>query len=99
MISTRSNKAVMNESRHPYVIELVVISDEPDSDALDVELNQRIMRFHKLRHIQPRCGRRFTNRRRELCYRWCFSDLSIARDFVEQFGGEFCEPRRLNFGQ
>ena len=96
MISTRSNKAVMNESRHPYVIELVVISDEPDSDALDVELNQRIMRFHKLRHIQPRCGRRFTNRfanrQRELRYRWCFSDLSVARDFVEQLGGEFCKP-------
>jgi hypothetical protein len=95
MSPTRSNKAVKNESRHPYIIELLVIGDEPDGDALDVELNRRIIQFHKSRHIQPRCGRRFTNRfangQRELRYRWCFSDLSIARDFAEQFGGEFCK--------
>jgi hypothetical protein len=92
----RSNKAVTNENKHPYVVELTFVSDELDSDeldsdALDVELSRRIMQFHKSRHIRPRYGRRFT-RQRELRYRWCFSDLLIARDFVEDFGGEFCKP-------
>jgi hypothetical protein len=26
----------------------------------------------------------------QIFYRWCFSDLATARDFIEQFGGEFC---------
>jgi hypothetical protein len=92
MLGPRNNKAVTNESRHPYVVELAVISDELDSDALDVELNRRIIQFHKSRHIQPRYGRRFTSRQREIRYRWCFSDLSVAHAFVEQFGGVFCKP-------
>ena len=88
----RITKAVMNENKHPYVVELAF-----DSDALDVEFNRRIMQFHKSRHVQPRYGRTFT-RERETYYRWCFSDLSIARDFAEQFSGEFCKPHNLNSG-
>ena len=90
MIPPRNNKAVTNESRHPYVVELAVSNDELDSDALDVELSRRIIQFHKSRNIKPRYGRRFTSRQK-LRYRWCFSDLSVARDFVAQFGGEFCK--------
>jgi hypothetical protein len=91
MIPPRNNKAVTNESRHPYVVELAVINDELDSDALDAELSRQIMQFHKSRNIKPRYGRRFTSRQK-LRYRWCFLDLSIARDFVAQFDGEFCKP-------
>jgi len=91
MIPPRNNKAVTNESRHPYVVELAVINDELDSDALDAELSRQIMQFHKSRNIAPRYGRRFISRQK-LRYRWCFSDLAVARDFVEQFGGEFCKP-------
>lgn len=87
----RSNKAVTNENKHPYVVELAFVCDELDSDALDVEFSRRIMQFHKSRHIQPRYGRRFT-RERETYYRWCFYDLSTACDFAEQFGGEFHKP-------
>ena len=90
----RSSKATTNEIKHPYVIELVVISDEPDTDALDVELSKRIMQFHKSRQIQPQYGRRNTARGK-LYYRWCFSDFLIAHGFAEEFGGEFCKPSVL----
>jgi hypothetical protein len=33
-----------------------------------------------------------STRRGKLYYRWCFSDLLIARDFVEEFGAKFCKP-------
>jgi hypothetical protein len=79
-------RSLTNETRHPYVVELAVVRD-----GLDVELSRRIMQFHKSRHIQPRYGRRITTRRGSLYYRWCFSDLLIARAFVEQFDGEFCK--------
>ena len=87
----RITKAVTNENKHPYVVELAFVGDELDSDALDVELSRRIMQFHKSRHIQPRYGRTFV-RQDSFYYRWCFSDLLTARAFVEQFGGEFCKP-------
>jgi hypothetical protein len=38
------------------------------------------------RHIKPRHGPR-NKKEGELYYRWCFSDLTMARAFVEQFGG------------
>jgi len=82
----RSSKATANEIKHPYVVELSVVRD-----GLDVELSGRIMQFHKTRHIRPQYGRRFTERGK-LYYRWCFSDLLIARTFVEEFGGQFCKP-------
>jgi hypothetical protein len=75
-------RAKTNEFEHPYVVELAVVSD-----GLDVELSQRIMQFHKSRHIRLRYGRSGSN-----YYRWCFSDLLIARAFAEQFSGEFCKP-------
>jgi len=28
-------------------------------------------------------------------YRWCFSDLATAQAFMEQFGGEVAQPKRL----
>jgi hypothetical protein len=82
----RSTKARVNESKYPFVVELAVKKDQ-----LDLALSRQIMRFHKSRHIRLRYGRavvgQFGSR-----YRWCFSDLSTARNFVEEFGGEFCKP-------
>jgi len=82
----RSSKATTNEIKHPYVVELSVVKD-----GLDAELSRRIMQFHRSRHVHPQYGRRITTRRGQLYYRWCFSDLLIARAFVEEFGGEFCK--------
>jgi hypothetical protein len=83
-------KALANEEKNPYIIELPV-----PATGLDTTLNRQIMTFHKSRHIQPRFGRTIF-RDGETYYRWCFSDLLTARTFLEQFGGEFCsrEPHR-----
>jgi len=86
MLSPRSGKAKANESKYPYIVELAVKDDK-----LDVELGRRIMVFHQSRDILPRHGRTLA-RQDGYYYRWCFSDLSTARAFVEQFGGEFCKP-------
>jgi hypothetical protein len=83
----RGSKATTNEKKHPYVVELSIASD-----GLAVELSRQIMQFHKSRDIQPQYGRRTTTRRGRLYYRWCFSDLLIARAFAEEFSGEFCKP-------
>jgi len=76
----------MNERKYPYVVELAV-----EKDQLGVELSRQIMEFHKSRHIQLRYGRstasQFGSR-----YRWCFSNLSTARNFVKEFGGAFWKP-------
>ena len=82
-------RRVENEINHPYVVELAVVSD-----GLDVELSRLIIQFHKSQHIQLRHGRRrrTTKRRGKVYYRWCFSDLLIARAFVEQFNGELANP-------
>jgi hypothetical protein len=82
----RFNKALVNENKHPYVVELAVVTD-----GMDVELSRQIVRFHKSRHIQPRHGRTIVRQAR-IFYRWCFSDLLIARAFVEEFGAKFCKP-------
>jgi hypothetical protein len=74
-------RAKTNEFEHPYVVELAAVSNE-----LDVELSQRIMQFQKSRHIRLRYGRSGSN-----YYRWCFSDLLIARDFAKQFGGDLAK--------
>ena len=42
-----SGKAVANESKYPYIVELVVAGDK-----LDVELSRRMMDFHRSRKIQ-----------------------------------------------
>ena len=79
------NKPVRNEIKYPYVVELAVVGD-----GLDVELNRRIIQFHKSRHIQLRYGRRLYVRRPKTHYRWCFSDPASARAFIEEFGGALC---------
>ena len=43
----RFSKARVNENKHPYVVELAVVTD-----GMDVELSRQIVRFHKSRHIQ-----------------------------------------------
>ena len=73
-------KAAINESKHPYVVRLEVVSD-----GLDIKLSQRIVQFHELRQIHPQHGRTIF-RRNGPNYRWCFDD--IAHAFIEQFGGE-----------
>ena len=80
----RSPKAAANESKYPNIVQLAVAAD-----GLDVTLGRRIINFHKSRHIQPHHGRTII-RHQQIFYRWCFSDLATARDFIEQFGGEFC---------
>jgi hypothetical protein len=73
-----TGKAAENERKYPY-----------NGKGLDIGLNRRIMTFHNARHIQPRHGRSAISKggEGEAYYRWCFSDLEIARSFVEQFGG------------
>ena len=77
-----------------YVVELAV-----DTDKLNVELNRRMLHFHKSRNIRVRHGRIHKSRniqvrrgRRiretQIYFRWCFSDSATARAFIEQFGGE-----------
>jgi hypothetical protein len=80
-----SSKALTNESRYPNIVELAVAAD-----GLEVALSHRIITFHKSRNIEPRLGRR-TVRQGQVYYRWCFSDLTAARAFVEQFGGALLE--------
>jgi hypothetical protein len=75
-------KAITNEFRHPYIVEVAIVGDE-----LNVQLGRRIMQFHQSQRIQPRYGRTLTTNRGKL-YRWCFSDLLIAQSFIEQFGGD-----------
>ena len=79
-----SPKAAANESMYPNIVELAV-----GGNGLDVTLGRRIINFHKSRHIRPRHGRSI-NTQQQIFYRWCFSDLATARDFIDQLGGEFC---------
>jgi hypothetical protein len=83
MAQPRSGKALINESHFPYIVELAV----PDT-GLEIELNRQIVGFHKSRSLQPRHGRRII-RDNQTYSRWCFSDWTTARAFVEQFGGAF----------
>ena len=81
----QSEKVATNEKEYPNIVQ-VAVGNEP----LDVELSRPMMLFHKSRYIEPRHGRRIT-RNDQIYYRWCFSDLAAARDFLEQFGGELVE--------
>jgi hypothetical protein len=79
----RRGKALANERKYPFIVEVPVAAN-----GLDVELNREIVNFHKSRGIVPLFGR--TIWRNKHCYfRWCFSDLTAARKFVVQFGGAF----------
>ena len=84
----RSGKAVATESKYPYIVELFVPADE-----LDVKFSRRMMDFHRSRKIQARYGRRIV-REGQIYFRWCFSDLTTARAFMEQFGGKVLQPER-----
>jgi hypothetical protein len=83
-----SYKAVRNETKYPYIAELPV-----SVRGLDVELSRRIFQFHKTRHVQLRHGRTILTERQHY-YRWCFSDLQMAHEFIEQFGGSLYELNR-----
>jgi hypothetical protein len=82
MLQPRSGKAVRNERKYPHIVELAV-----DTNELDIQMSRRIIDFHKLRHIETRHGRRVV-KESQIYYRWCFSDLAVACDFAERFGGE-----------
>jgi hypothetical protein len=82
-INRRIGKAVANEGKCPFVVEVPVAAN-----GLERELNHQIIGFHKSRHVSPRHGRT-AFRDGQTYYRWCFSDLVTARAFVEQFGGAF----------
>jgi hypothetical protein len=71
-------RATANESKYPNVVELAV-----GGNVLDVTLGRRIINFHNL---HPHHGRTII-RQRQIFYRWCFSDMGTAREFIEQFGG------------
>jgi len=83
-----SGKAVENEKKYPYIVELVVAGGP-----LDIELSRRMMHFHRSQKIQVRHGRAIV-REDQIYFRWCFSDLATARAFMEQFGGEVLQPER-----
>jgi hypothetical protein len=83
-----SGKAVANEQKYPYIVELLVVDDE-----LNVEVSRQMMDFHRSRKIQARYGRRII-REGQIHFRWCFSDLETARAFMEQFDGEVLQPER-----
>jgi hypothetical protein len=76
-----------NERKYPYIVELAV-----GESGLDVGLGRRIMSFHNSRHLKPRHGN-IILKEGETYYRWCFLDLTTARAFVEQFGGQVLQKR------
>ena len=80
-------KTIANESKYPFVVELVI-----KAKGLDVALSRQIIDFHRSRHIQPRYGRTMFREFKSF-YRWCFSNLGTARAFIEQFGGELLRGR------
>ncbi len=89
MPQPQSGRAVANESKCLFIVELLV-----DAGELSVELNHRMMDFHRSRKIQIQHGRRII-RESQPYFRWCFSDLTTARSFIEQFGGTLYTSNRL----
>ena len=83
-----NRKAVANEKKNPYIIELVVAGDK-----LDVELSRRVMNFHRSLKIQARHGRTIV-RGGQIYFRWCFPDSDTASAFKKQFGGEVLQFER-----
>jgi hypothetical protein len=82
----------MNETKFPHIVEIAVTSDE-----LDLELSRRIMAFHKSRRIEPRNGR-INVIEGQSYFRWCFSDLATALDFIDRCGGKLVQANDLHFG-
>jgi hypothetical protein len=85
MRQSNSGRAIANERKYPYIVELSAPNEE-----LNFELSRRIMNFHKSRKILARHGR--TILREGHYFRWCFSDMATAGEFMEEFGGEFERP-------
>ena len=81
MGKTRTGRALTNEIRYPYIVELPVALKE-----LDTELSRRITVFHTSRRIQVRHGRQIA-KENKIYFRWCFPDLTTAGAFIERFGG------------
>ncbi len=78
MLVDRAGKAVANEGKYPFIVEVPVAAN-----GLAIELNRDFTRH-------PHPGPIWTTWRNEQpYYRWCFSDLETARAFAEQFGGAF----------
>jgi hypothetical protein len=77
-----------NEKKYPHIVEFAV-----GEKGVDFELGRRIIDFHKSRRIKLRHGR-IILKAGKTYYRWCFSDLAMARVFMEQFGGEVARPVR-----
>jgi hypothetical protein len=80
MPQPHSGRAIANESKCLFIVELFI-----DAGELSVELNRRMMDFHRSRKIQVRHGRRII-RESQPYFRLCFSDLAAARAFIERFG-------------
>jgi hypothetical protein len=76
------------EKKYPYIVELFVADDK-----LDVEVNRRMMDFHRSRKIPARYGLTII-REGQIYYRWCFSDLETTHAFMEQFDGEVLQSER-----
>jgi len=76
-------RAVNNERLHPFIIEVPVAAD-----GLARALSREIVAFHKSQRVKPVFGRTIF-RDGQSYFRWCFSDLDIARAFLEKFGGAF----------
>ena len=81
-----SYRALTNETKYPFIVELAVAGEE-----LELALSRRIIDFHNRRHIRTRHGRTIL-RNGENHYRWYFSDIATASAFAEQFGGAFYKP-------
>jgi hypothetical protein len=93
MSPTGTRKAAINESEYPHIVGVAAVEDQ-----LDVESSRRIMDFHRSRKIQARHGRQIV-RQGQVYFRWCFSDLAIARPFMEQFGVEVPQPEPRRRGE
>jgi hypothetical protein len=77
----RTGRALTNEIKYPYIVELPVTLKE-----LDAELSRHIIAFHTSRNIRARHGRQIT-KENKMYFRWCFPDLTTAGAFIERFGG------------
>jgi hypothetical protein len=75
------------ERKYPHIVELAV-----GKHGLDVGLGRRIMHFHNSRHIKPRHGH-VVLKEGQRYYHWCFSELTTAQAFIEQFSGEISQPK------
>jgi hypothetical protein len=89
MPQPQSGRAITNESQCLFIVELFV-----DAGELSVDLNRRMMDFHRSRKIQVQHGRRII-RESQPYFRWCFRDLATAQAFIEQFGGTLYTSNRL----